>query len=117
LEIVKQHRIKYRFAVAISNLNIHGFKQFQDEFATENDYFNVLVDPVFLAPSVIDPASRDAILATRYKYYEQEIHQSVMATYTDEQLTHAKQFVPEFARRRNLSLDVFPNTFKQWILE
>jgi MoaA/NifB/PqqE/SkfB family radical SAM enzyme len=117
LEIVKQHRIKYRFAVAISNLNIHGFKQFQDEFATPDDYFNVLVDPVFLAPSVIDPASRDAILATKYKYYEQQIHQSVMATYTDQQLSHARQFVPEFARRRNLSLDVFPETFKKWILE
>jgi wyosine [tRNA(Phe)-imidazoG37] synthetase (radical SAM superfamily) len=117
LEIVKKHKIKYKFAVAISNLNIHGFKQFQDEFATEDDYFNVLVDPVFLAPSVIDPAARDAVLATSYKYYEQEIHQSVMAEYTNEQLTHFKQFVPEFARRRDLSLDVFPETFKKWILE
>ena len=115
LETIQSHNIKYKFGITISNLNVHGFKEFQDEYGTPNDYFNVLVDPAYLSPSLLDDASRDAILSTSYKYNQEEIHKSVSAGYTEEQLANFRQFVLEFAKRRNLSFDIFPESFSAWI--
>ena len=117
LEIIVKYNIKYRFAVTLSNLNIHGLKKFQEELATGDDYLNVLVDPVFLSPHVLDPTSRDKILSTQFKYNETDIHQAVSAQCTDEQIQHLKTFLPEFVKRRNLSFNVFPESFTKWILE
>jgi sulfatase maturation enzyme AslB (radical SAM superfamily) len=117
LEIIAKYGIKYRFAITVSNLNIHGLKQFQDELATTDDYLNILVDPVFLSPHVLDPKSRDDILATNFKYNKKEIHQALLVESTDEQVQHLKTFLPEFVKRRNLSFDVFPESFTKWILE
>lgn len=117
IEVIKAHGINYKFAYTISNLNIHGFKEFQDTFATPNDYFNVLVDPVYLSPGLIDPESKERILNTKFIKHENEIHQAVSASYTNEQFQHFKQFLPEFARRRDLSLDIFPKSFLKWIRE
>jgi MoaA/NifB/PqqE/SkfB family radical SAM enzyme len=117
LKIIQQHGVKYRYGITLSNLNIHDFKRFQDELATDDDYFNVLVDPVFLSPGLVDPETKERILATSFKYNEKEIHQAVSAGYTDEQYKHFKQYVVEFAKRRNLTLDIFPESFKKWILE
>lgn len=116
LKTVQRYGLQYRFGIALSNLNIHDFKRFQDELGTNDDYFNILVDPVYLSPCVLDPESKDRILSTSFTHYEREIHQAVSAEYTDEQLTHFRQFVVEFARRKNLTLDIFPESFKKWIL-
>jgi hypothetical protein len=117
METISKYGIRYRFANTLGNLTIHGFKQFQDEFSTPSDHFNVLIDPVYLQMNVLDPRSRDEILATDYKYHKDEIHQAVVAEYCDKQLQDFKRFTVEFARRRNLTLDAFPEHFKQWILE
>lgn len=115
LEIIKKYNINYKFAYALSNVNIHGFKQFQDEFATDSDYFNILVDPAFLSPVILDTESKQRILDTNYKWHEKEIHQAVSANYTDEQYNHFREFIIEFSKRRNLTLDVFPESFVKWI--
>lgn len=115
LDIIKKYNINYKFAYALSNVNIHGFKEFQDMFATESDYFNVLVDPVFLSPGLLDPESKQRILNTSYKRYEKEIHRAVSANYTEQQYTHFQEFLFEFVKRRNLSLNIFPESFIKWI--
>jgi len=117
LEIIVKYGIKYRFAITVSNLNIHGLKQFQYDLATPDDYLNILVDPVFLSPHVLDPKSRDDILSVDFKYNKKEIHQALSVECTDEQVQHLKTFLPEFVKRRNLSFDVFPESFTKWILE
>lgn len=117
IETINRYHIRYRFANTLGNLTIHGFKQFQDEFGTPDDHFNVLIDPVYLQMNVLDERSRDQVLATDYKYHKDEIHQAVVAEYSPKQLHDFKRFAVEFARRRNLTLDVFPEHFKQWILE
>lgn len=117
LKTIQRHGLKYRYSITLSNLNVHDFKHFQDELGTDDDYFNILVDPVYLSPCVLDLESKDRILSTSFKYNENEIHRAVSAEYTDEQVAHFKQFVTEFVRRKNLTLDTFPESFKKWIIE
>jgi len=115
LDTIRKYGIKYKFANTICNLTVHGFKEFQDEFGTEEDYFNILIDPLYLAPSLLDPASRVKILETTFKYHTDKIHQAVSATHTEEHIAQCKSFILEFAKRRNLSLDIYPESFKLWI--
>lgn len=117
LDTIRKYGIKYKFANTICNLTVHGFKEFQDEFGTEDDYFNILIDPLYLAPSLLDPASRDKILGTTFKYHTEKIHQAVNATHTAKHIAQCKAFIVEFAKRRNLSLDIYPESFKLWIQE
>lgn len=117
METINKYKIKYRFATTLGNLTIHGFKKFQDEFGTPNDHFNVLIDPLYLQMNVLDPQSKDDVLATTYKYHSDEIHQAVSAETDPAHVHQFKQFVTEFAKRRNLSFNAFPEHFTKWILE
>jgi len=115
LRTIERYKIKYRFSLTISNLTVLGYKEFQDTYGTDNDFFNVLVDPTYLCTNVIDERSRDIVNSTDYKYHGNEIKQAINVDYSDEQKSRLQEYLPEYARRRNLSLDVFPDHFRNWV--
>jgi hypothetical protein len=101
-----QKRFKYNFRSVISNLTIHGYQQFIQEFGTGNDAVNLCTDPDYLSAHVMDDASKE--LLTTFT-------DTVSVKYTNQQKENLKMYLIEFAKRRNLSLDVLPPTFVTWL--
>ena len=107
-------RFNYRFCNVLSNLTVHGFEQFQTEFGTGHDVIQVCNDPDYLNANVIDANSKSAFLAHTYKYHDREIKQTVGIPHTAEQEQNFKKYVTEFAKRRGLSMEIFPDNFVTW---
>jgi len=117
LNAISKRGLKYKFASVVSNVTVHGFKEFQDNFSTSDDYLNVCVYPLYLRTNILDQESKDRINAIEFKYRNDEIKAALNAPVDDEHYKMLKQFLPEFARRRNLTLDIFPESFIKWVLE
>jgi hypothetical protein len=75
------------------------------------------VYPLYLRTNILDQESKDRINAIEFKYRNDEIKAALNAPVDDEHYKMLKQFLPEFARRRNLTLDIFPESFIKWVLE
>jgi organic radical activating enzyme len=101
----------YRFCSVISNTTIHGYAEFERTYGTLDDQINICNDPDYLGPNVLDDASKNITVVNT------EVMQAVAASSTVEQQTKARQYITEFARRRNLSFDIFPDSFQEWINE
>lgn len=108
-------RFDYRFCSVLSNLTVHGFDKFQQEYSTNRDLLNPCNDPEYLSASVLDAASKAALSQIQYKYHDQIIKQTLNIASTQEQKIVLKKYLLEFAQRRNLSLAVFPDSFIHWI--
>lgn len=108
-------RFEYRFCSVLSNLTVHGFDQFQKEYSTDKDLLNPCNDPDYLSASVLDEESKASLNQIQYKYHDQIIKETLAITGTTEQQTNLKKYLMEFARRRNLSLAIFPDSFINWI--
>lgn len=108
-------RFKYRFCSVLSNLTVHGFEQFQQEYATDQDLLNVCNDPEYLSASVLDTASKHMLNQIQYKYHDGAIKETLAVASTPQQQENLNKYLMEFVRRRNLSLAVFPESFINWI--
>jgi organic radical activating enzyme len=111
--IAKQ--FEYRFCSVLSNLTVHGFNDFQKKYSTSKDLLNPCNDPAYLSASVLDPESKMQLTQIEYKYHDQEIKETLAVESTVEQKTKLKHYLTEFARRRSISLEVFPENFISWI--
>lgn len=119
LEIIKKSGIPFKFASVLSNITLFGLPDFLDEFKDCEIGFNMCNDPNFLSVNVLDDESK-AKLATALKKIELTVPgliDSINAPYEQTQRQQAASFIKEFANRRNLSLDIFPKSFTNWINE
>jgi wyosine [tRNA(Phe)-imidazoG37] synthetase (radical SAM superfamily) len=101
-----QKRFQYNFCSVISNLTIHGYTAFRQQFGTDHDEINLCTDPDYLSASVMDDASKQSLSI---------FNDTTKVKYTQTQKANLKLYLLEFTKRRNLSLDVFPNTFVTWL--
>lgn len=105
----------YRFSSTLNNLTIHGFDKFQKEFDIEDNRLQLLTSPEYLSMNVIDKISQSAILKHNYIKFDTEIKKIASQPYNLEQKVKLKIYLIEFARRRSLSLNVFPESFLHWL--
>jgi organic radical activating enzyme len=101
----------YRFCSVISNTTVQGYDEFERTYGTRDDQLNICNDPDYLGPNVLDSESKLLIKSNT------QVIAAVNAESTLEQQSKAKQYIAEFARRRNLSLNIFPDSFQAWINE
>ena len=109
------NRFQYRFSSVLSNLTIHGFDEFEQQFGSDKNLLNFCTDPDYLSASVLDTQSKLQLNQYKYKYHDQEIKKTLSVQSTKEQKTNLKKYLTEFARRRSLSLEIFPEHFINWI--
>lgn len=116
LELIKKHNFDFVFSSTLSNLTIHGFQDFQKIIGTGNDSITLCNDPDYLSLNVLDTKSKEIILQTKYDSHEDIIKQSILTEPGKEQKQNLKNYILEFARRRNLDLFIYPKHFIDWIL-
>lgn len=102
---------QYRFCSVISNTTVHGYADFVAEYGTVHDQINICTDPDYLGPNVIDSTTKQALKL------DGDILTATTPTPTVEQVNKAKIYINEFARRRNLNLNIFPESFQEWLNE
>ena len=111
---VLQKRFKVDFSSVVSNLTIFGLEQFQKQFG----YSKVLLfcnDPNYLNACVLDDESRQRLQATEFLYNNTQIQNNIKQSATEQQIQNVKTYIREYARRRQLTYDMFPASFVQWI--
>jgi organic radical activating enzyme len=111
LQLIERKKFKYRFSSVVSNLTIHGLHQFRQEFRTDRDRINLCTDPDYLSASVLDDISK--------QLYSQltDCADTLAVTPSEQQHRKLNQYLNEFARRRNMSLKIFPDHFVNWVNE
>lgn len=108
-------RFPHRFCSVLSNLTIHGFEDFQKDFGSDKNLLNPCTDPDYLSASVLDAESKSRLLQIDYKYHDQEIKQTLAVESTLEQKQKLKTYLKQFTQRRQLSLNIFPDSFVDWL--
>lgn len=115
LNTIKQLGFTHGFNSVISNLTVFGFRDFLHAFKEDDIFVQSCTDPAYLGASVIDPESRQRLLDTDYGSLTDTIHQLVGSAVDDALRIKGAHFIKEFARRRSLSLAVFPESFIRWL--
>ena len=119
LETVKELNIPFKFALTLSNLTLFGVADFIKEFYDCDITFTMCNYPTFLAVNVLDDTSK-LKLSESLSAVEStipDIVKSINAPCSQLQKQEAAVFIKEFASRRQLSLDIFPESFVNWINE
>jgi pyruvate-formate lyase-activating enzyme len=122
LNIIKSQGFKIKFSSVISNLTVFGLSEFIDYFSSSfsaSDYnYNWCNDPEFLLVNVLDDDSKDQLIKQfNNKDYliRDQLISSMNAVCTEQQRQDLSTYLFKFAHRRNLSLDIFPESMLQWL--
>lgn len=118
VNILKSKNIPVKFQSTLTNLTVAGFKEFYNHFKNEEIILTVAHQPSMMAPYVLDPATKQAIIADVADLpvdVRDTIVTAISPEPTKQQQVSIKEFITEFSRRRNLKLDIFPTTFLTWL--
>lgn len=101
----------------VSNLTMFGLADFLQHFQNEEITLVPLVEPIYLRAGVMDAESKNN-LAARLAGKHDIMPQIIDHLMDDDDLSqkgNLKIYVNEFARRRALQMDIFPDSFIKWI--
>jgi hypothetical protein len=120
IEVLKNNNIDVEFHSTLSNLTVIGFVDFYKQFSPNYKIHVTFVNqPTMMATHVLDDHTKEQIrssLSLLPSSVTEPILASLNATPTDEEVLHLKQFLKQFIQRRpNLSLDIYPKSFVDWI--
>jgi organic radical activating enzyme len=118
LQLLESNNWYVEFASTVSNLTVYGRIDFLKKFENKQIYYDLCYDPDFLSVNVLDLDSKDKLIRDIENSsipIRNQIIQTIMANCTQEQKTNFGIYVREFARRRNLSLDIYPVSLLNWI--
>jgi MoaA/NifB/PqqE/SkfB family radical SAM enzyme len=119
-DMIKNNGNPIRFITTINNLSIFDIKSFY-ELMNQHHYitFNSVTNRPFLQANVLDDLSKKHFIEsigedTNNEYYK-KIIDILKIPYEEKERKNLSIFLKEFARRRSLSLDIFPNHFLKWL--
>lgn len=122
IDLLTSNDINIKYWCTVSNLSIFNFLDFVDTHClSAQKKFNIdpIVDPKFLSPNIIDDGSKREFLS-RLKDYQHCVDTSVLRKSveigcSEQDRIDSRNFLTEFATRRNLTLDIFPASFVSWL--
>ena len=115
---IQKHGINYKFNSVLSNLTLFGLVDFVKYVGDVDIEFNLCNDPNFLSIYVMDDKSKEIVYNTIDNLpidVQHIIKNTLDITPSIEEQRNLKAYLTEFTKRRNLSLDIFPTTFIEWI--
>jgi organic radical activating enzyme len=118
IELIQESKINFEFHCVISNLTIFGFEKFYDYYKNNRISVTFAYQPTMMAPYVLDDHSK-TLLNNSLKILPKKIHQPIVASIQKQpselQRLNCKEFLLEFASRRNINLNIFPKSFLEWL--
>ena len=102
----------------LSNLTVFGFIDFYQRFCDYPKFYSFVNDPDFLAVNVLDPTSKKIMIkmleSTKIEIKDRLIN-GMNKDCDEQQRQNFSSYLKQFASRRNLSLDLYPNSMLQWL--
>ena len=118
LKLLLESGLTVSFSSTISNLTIFGLLEFASKYDHIPINYNFCRDPDYLGVNVLDNNSKQKLsraIENSSVSIKNTIIREMSNNCTTEQQKNYSIFLKEFARRRNLSLDIFPNTMLEWL--
>ena len=112
IEALEARQVDYEFNATVSNLTVFGLNAFSDYFKDKKINYQPVTDPDFLSINVLDEESKNYLRSNTRHWF---IANALTITPTAEQHQNLKQYLVEFAKRRQLSLTALPESFVKWI--
>lgn len=108
--------LEIEFHMVITNFTVHDLGNFLEWGKAHPMHWSSCTDPVYLSPYVLDTDTRYRVLQQNLPPDLKDYLESVFAVpCTEKHRTQSRDYTTEFARRRNLDLDIFPNSFINWL--
>lgn len=114
LNTLKQSNLHIEFSSTISNLTVFGLVDFAEFLGDIPATYLHCNDPDFLSVHVLDPESKQHVLK-QADLLPKSVVDAIAETPTQMQVDNFKKYINEFAARRNLKFDMFPNSLVSWI--
>ena len=119
INLLRQRNIKFIFHCTISNLTLFGFYDFCTKFNDIDFTMDFVHQPHMLSPHVLDDESKKTIynqLVALDGKNTSALLKSIESVPTELEKLNLKEFLLEFTNRRpDLTLDIFPKTFVNWL--
>jgi organic radical activating enzyme len=118
IELMKESNIPFQFHCTLSNLSLFGFKEFYNYYKNEKIDVTFAYQPRMMAPYVLDDISKTTIkdaIELLPKEVKDPIIKSIKNTPTELEKLNIKEFLLEFTKRRQLTLEIFPKSFLEWL--
>lgn len=117
LNLLKQF-FKVEYASVVSNLTLFNLPEFLIEHEHDHVSFYYANDPAFLSPSVLDDPSKLDII-NRLSQVSHPAVKNIVKYIQQPTDSHQRENLSKFLNRycnpRNLSIDIFPKSFQEWI--
>ena len=117
IELLQKSGIEFRFSTAISNLTVFGLTSFIKYFNNQRIGLVFINQPSMMAPYVLDADSKQRIMQDIQAlpdHYQTQIAQSIQADPSETQRQQMSEFLKEYAVRRNLDMNIYPQRFLDW---
>ena len=117
VDIIKSN-FSMKFSATVSNATLFGLPDFLNKHSADLVQFNLLVDPGYLAPNILDDNSKQIIvekLQAANRTDLENIINYIMLPIDATQKPLLKQFLDQYSTRRNLDLKIFPESWIQWM--
>jgi organic radical activating enzyme len=118
LQTIQRLGLKHSMVGVISNLTVLGILDFRRRYQDIESYFLLCNDPDFLAVNVLDNVTKHALI----EQIQQSDHpaksiilENISKPVTVQQHKDFSQYIQEFVSRRNISMDVLPESLIHWI--
>lgn len=102
----------------LSNLTLFDFLPFYKANQGREIEIDFVLDPNFMSPHVIDPASKNRLI-DEIRQFNDPALEKIIPVIEKEPTEQARQntwkFLQRFTKTRNLSLDIFPREFLEWV--
>jgi len=118
IELLRSYNLKIKFIAVLSNLTMFGLFDFVNQFGEYDIEYLFCNNPSYLRVNVLDPDNINRLISLVQSSnisIKDLIIKNLQIPNTKEQQQQCSIFIKEFARRRNLSLNIFPVSMLQWL--
>jgi hypothetical protein len=107
-----------QFSATVSNATLFGLPDFLNKHSADSIKFNLLVDPGYLAPNILDDDSKQVIVEKLQAVKRTDLDNVInyiMLPVDPAQKPLLKQFLDQYSTRRGMDLKIFPESWIQWM--
>lgn len=118
LKTIQQSGLHYRMFCVISNLTVLGITDFFHYYQDSEFYFLLCNEPDFLAVNILDSYTKDTVIEQVQKLdhpIKSVILENIVKPVLSQQHKDFSKYIQEFASRRNIVLDILPESLIYWI--
>jgi molybdenum cofactor biosynthesis enzyme MoaA len=118
IRVVEEQGFDIVIKSVISNTTVFGLEQFATDFEQYKIDYQFCNDPDWLAVNVLDSQTKQQLI-TQYEHSKITIKDQLLTALscnsTVDQQNNFIKYITQFASRRNLDMNIFPNTLNNWI--